>query len=339
MPPCAAAAQDVPSAGPEQLAPGIAADSEVMAHALGGPVLEMTMRGTTVAVMASATPTEGGCAAQVVAHAPGAPQKWSRLFRWSDVAWTGAAADGRLKVVFYEHEGRLPGDTLVFAPRDGATFRAALTRVVDACRTMRARDELVLASQQGPSRSCYFARLPQLQLHASNIPAHLGGRQQALLTLISRENPEAELQLLLDPSAFGASLGANEPASPGIAFIYANHKLRDLRIASASFELDAQPVRAPHAIAAFGDTRLRIAMDSRRPPAGSLTPGAFSRRLSASGEVKLTLHDSTRAPRAVLHFDIGPALDAARAALRSADWSCGAPTPAPVPAARWRPHA
>lgn len=315
----------------------IAADSAVMARALGGPLLELTMRGTTVAVVAAATPADGGCTTQVTAHAPGKNRRYSRLFRWSEVAWAGATAEGRTKVAFFEHEGRLPGDTLVFAPQDGAAFRSALARVVAACRAVRAEAERTLVGAVGLTRSCYFARLPQLQLHDAEAPHAAFGPPRAVLTVLSRENPEAELQILLEQNQPGGHGKGDDWGSPAVAFTFADPRLAEMRIAAAEFALDARPVVADHSITAFGDTRVRIAMDSLRRPGGGAAPERFYKRMAGSGAVTLTLLGAANERRAVLTFDVGPALAAARLALAGANWSCAAASPAPAPAARWQP--
>ena len=248
-------------------------------------------------------------------------------------------------VAFYEHEGRLPADTLVFAPLDAAVFRAAVVRVVAACRSAWREGERVEIAAPGPMRSCYFARLPQLRLYDSVTPPPAADPQRAVLTLLARENPQAELQLQLERSApdpageagVGAGAGGNDWGSPAVAFIYADHRLKAMRIAGAGFALDGQPVAARHAIATFSHTRVRITMAALKPPRGVPPAASFSRRLVASSEVALTLMVAGGKHREVLHFDAGQALAAARASLTSADWSCAAAAPPPAPAARWQP--
>lgn len=330
---CAVAAQVAPLAGPEAMAPSIAADSAVMARALGGSTLELTREGTSVSVMASAAPAEGGCAAQVVARAPGGGRKWSRLFRWGDVAWTGVGPGSRIEVVFYESDGKLAGDTLAFAPQDAATFRAALARLGTACRAARGESERVLTAARGEARSCHLARLPQLHIEESG----RGIPPRAVLTVLARETHHANLELLLERSG-AASPGDDEWGEPIVTFVFADPQLKAMRIVGAAFELDAAGVPADHAIAAFGDTRLRITMDPfRRSSTGGSGVGSFYRRLATSGEATLSLLGADKAPRAVLHFDAGAMLAAARKALRATDWSCTGAVPAPDPASRWQP--
>ena len=313
----------------------LAADSALLAEALSIPMLQLTMRGTSVVVMARAAPAEGGCAALVSARAPSGSREWSRLFRWSEVAWAGTAPDGRTMVSFFEHEGRLPADTLVAAPPDPGAFRAALSRLTVACRaTSDASERILMASRRGP-RSCYFARLPSLLLMEE--PASAPPR--AMLSVLSRENPQGELQVLLERDSPGSATGEDEWSRPAIAFIYADPRLKDMRIAGAGFALDARPVAAQHALAAYGDTRLRIGMDPSTAPAGDTGADSFYRRLAASGEARLTLLDAAGQARAVLNFDAGPALAAARKALKAAGWSCAGAVPASAPAAIWRPAA
>lgn len=314
----------------------LAADSALLAEALGGRTLDLTMRGTTVAVLASAVPAEDGCAALATAHAPGSPRKWTRRFRWSEVAWTGTTAEGRTTVSFFEHEGRLPGDTLEFAPADAAGFRAALARVVGACRAARGAGERIAIAGSSSMPTCYFARLPALELIESAAPPPMGDPPRAVLTLLSRENPQAELQLLVERAAPDSAAGSDDWGRPAVAFTFADPRLKDMRIGEARFALDGKAIKAQHTIAAYGDTRIRISMDSL-PVAGSKAPPSFYRSLAGSGEVGLTLLDEAGKSQAVLHFDAGPALAAAREALRAADWSCASAAPAPAPAARWQP--
>jgi hypothetical protein len=307
----------------------LAADSGLLAQALSGPALQLTMRGTTVVVTAVATPAEDGCAAMITAHAPGSDRKWSRLFRWSELAWAGSKPDGATMVSFFEEEGRLAADTLVFSPADGASFRAALARLAASCRTNRGEAERVTIGSQGGARGCYFAALPGLHLLGSVPPPSA----RAVLTVLGRETPQAELQLLLERRAPGAATAGDDWASPSVAFIFADPGLADMRIAKAAFALDNKTVTAQHSVTAFGETRLRISMDPFGPPVNGAA--GFYRRLAASGEVALTLLDDTGQSRAVLNFDAGPALSAARRALAASDWSCAGSSASPAPAARW----
>lgn len=309
----------------------LAADSALLAEAVSGQALQLTMRGTTVVVTATAAPAEDGCAAVITAQAPGATRRWSRLLRWSELAWSGTTPEGATMVSFFEEEGRLAADTLVFNPADEAGFRAALGRLVASCRATRSETERVTIGAPGGGRGCYFATLPGLQLFGSLPPT--GAR--AVLTVLARETPQAELQLLLERRASGAALAGDEWARPSVAFTFADPRLPDMRIAKAAFALDDKPVTAEHSVTAFGDTRLRISMD----PFGRQVPGkaavSFYRGLAASGEVALTLLDDTARSRAVLHFDTGPALAAARKILTASDWSCAGGSAPPAPAARW----
>jgi hypothetical protein len=249
--------------------------------------------------------TEDGCAPRIVASALTGGRKWTRAFRWGDIAWTGSGPAGRIVVVFYESDGKLAGDTLAFAPPDAATFRAALGRMATACRSARGADERILASTQREVKSCYFGRFPQLQLED-------GGAGRAVLTILSRENPQTNLELILDRAGSG---GDDDWGDPSVAFVFADPQLRSIRIAGAAFELDGAAVPADHAIAAFGETRLRITMNPfRGGPVGGKGAGSFYRRLSASGVATLSLLGDDKATRAALHFDAGPMLAAGRSA-------------------------
>lgn len=310
----------------------LAANSALLAAALSGPRLELTMRGTTVTVLASAVPAEAGCAALITAHAPGKARKWTRLFRWSETAWSGVMADRRSMIAFFEHEGRLAGDNVRFLPGDTVGFEAALARVVTACRAVHGEGERILIASKGASRSCYFARLPALELTDNpTVPPPAGDPQRGVLSLLARESPHAELQLLLERAAPDAD--GDDWGRPAVAFTFADPALKRTRIAAARFALDGQPVEAQHAITAYGDTRIRVGMDPFAP-----TPeGNFYRRLVRSKVATLTLLDRAGQSVAVLNFDAGPTLAAARAALGAADWSCASAAPAPEPAARWQP--
>ena len=332
--------KSVPPALPPAILPApIVADSAALSRALGTPDLVLTTRGETVRLLAGAAPVEGGCGTQIVAGegatASGAVPARSRVLRWTDIAWTGTAPDGRTLVSFYQDEARLPGDTLAFAPADAAGFRAALDRVVTACRRAQRETARVLAAVPGPSQSCYFARLPQLELVA---PSHPAEPQRAVLTMLSRETPEAELRLIVERPAPGSVPGGDEWGRPAVAFGYADRHLKDMGIARAGFAVDDAPVSARHAVLLFGDKRVRIAMDPVLRRAEPDTGGAsFYSRLVAGEAVELTLLDTDGRSRAVLRFDAGPALAAARQMLAEANWSCDGAATAPPPAAEWKP--
>lgn len=323
--------------GPAPATPTLAADSAVLAAALAGPTLTLTMRGTSVAVLASASPAEGGCAALVSAYAPGRARRWNRLFRWSEVAWAGETVDGHTMVSFFDQAARLPADSLVFAPVDGAAFRAALVRVTAGCRANRSEGERIIASTSTHSRSCYFAALPALLLVDSPTPPPLSDPPRAVLSVLARENPEAELQLLLERAAPDPAADGDDWGQPEVAFTYADPRVKDLGITRAAFLLDGRPVAARHAIMTYGDTRLRIRMDPFAAREATVGAASFYRQLVTAGEVRLALLDSRQRRRVMLNFDAGAMLAAARRALRAADWSCTAAAPAPTPAARWQP--
>ncbi len=315
----------------------LARDSEMLAAALAGPTLELSMRGTGVAVQAETGSAEDGCAALIAVQPPGAGtgygRRWTRLFRWSDVAWTGTLPDGRTLVAFFEHEGRLPGDRLAFAPADPVAFMAALSRVNEQCRVARDEAERVASGEYAGTRSCYFARMPGLELVEATEPEAAPEPTRAVITLLAHETPEAELRLLFD-RADQANGGERE--RPEVAFTIAAPSLKALDIAGARFALDGSPVAARHTLALYGDTRLRIRMD---PLAGNSQPQeneSFYRQLAVSGKATLTLLDSKGATRAVLNFDAGPVLAAARKALHNANWSCALAAAMPAPAAEWQ---
>lgn len=310
-----------------------ASDSAALAGAISGQRLELALRGVGTAIHAEARPTEDGCATLIVASTPGAAGTWTRLLRWGDVAWTGALPDGRVLVAFYEQEGRLPGDRLAFAPADPAAFRAVLTRVSEACRGAAAETERVLSGDYTGSRSCYFARHPGLELVEATEPRPRTEPTRAVITVLAEETPDAELRLLVERAAneHGGSWG-----QPDVAFTVAGAGLKDQKIGAVRFAFDGAPVDARHSIALYNETRLRIRMDRSAGNAPAYSRDSYYRRLVASGRATVTLVDSAGISRAVLNFDTGPALAAARQALDAVAWSCTAAAPMATPAVQWR---
>lgn len=286
-----------------------------------------------MAVHAEAKPAESGCATVIAARASGSSEVWARTLRWRDLAWTGQLADGRVLVAFYEAEGRLPGDRLAIAPADPAAFRAMVRRLSDACRGMATDRALVLSGDHAGPHSCYFARYPGLELVEAAEHAPPAEPTRAVVTILAQETPEAELRLLVarDTAANGGGW-----ARPEVAFTVAGAGLKDAGIAAARFALDGAPVEAQHSIALFNDIRLRIRMGSSSSQGDETSDDGFYRSLAASGRATLTLVDRDGSSRAVLNFDVGPALAAARGALDATAWSCTAAAPAPTPVAQWR---
>lgn len=310
------------------------AQSAVLAAALDGPSLALTMRGAKVSVKGRADPAEGGCAARLTARMPGRDKAFARLLRWSDVAWSGTTPEGDIRIAFFDHEGRLPVDQIAFRASDPGAFRMALAQTMARCRSGERQYERVLTLDHAGVRSCYFKQLPQLQLIDGQGSAASAEPARAILTLLSRERPEAEMQLLLERTAEGGSAVSYAAPRAEVAFVYAAERLSALQIAGAAFALDAAPVTAGHSVALYGDTRVRISLD-RMAPGGGDDDAKFTRQLETSGEVRLTLQDAARQDRAQVHFDAGRVLTEARAALSAVDWSCAAAVPAPAPAAQW----
>ena len=325
----------VPEASSEPAA-ATGVDANGVANALSGPTLTLTMRGTTVQAIADVTPTRDGCTAVAAAHAPGKHEIWSREFRWGDVAWLGPAPDGRTRIAFFESEGRLPTDMVTFAPAEPGSFRAALARMADVCRVLHRDSERIAFGATGPMRSCYFPHQPALQLIDSG-SSEGGLPPRAMLSVLSRENPQAELQLLLERAVPRPSAGDDDWGNPIVAFVFADPRVKEMQIAAARFSLDAKPVAAQHAVASYGETRVRIIMDPFAASSTGTAKTSFYRRLKTSDEVTLTLLDKTGRSHAVLSFDAGPGLAAAREALSAADWSCATASPALTPAALWQP--
>lgn len=321
------------AAPPTPFTPPRASDSEALAAALAGPTLELTMRGTGVAVQAETWSAEDGCAALIAVQPLGAARQWTRLFRWNDVAWAGTRPDGRALVAFFEHEGRLPGDRLTFAPADPVNFMAALGRVKEQCRVARDEAERVASGEYAGTRSCYFTRMPGLELVETTVSEAVPGPTRAVVTLLAHETPEAELRLLFDRTVPSSD---EEREWSDVAFTVAAPSLKAMDIAGARFALDGTTVAARHTLALYGDTRLRIRMDPFTDSSRPQDEKSFYRQLAASGKATLTLLDSKGAIRAVLNFDAGPVLAAARKALNRSDWTCALAAATPAPAAQWQ---
>lgn len=302
-------------------------DSAMLADALSGQTLQLTMRGASATVRATAVPAEGGCAARITASAPGGGRQWSRLFRWSELAWSGVRPDGSAGVAFYEQEGHLPVDRLDFSPDDAAAFQSTLTRVAEECRAPRGPSERVMIASQAAEPGCYFARQPGLRLAEATAPY----AARAMLTLLARETPDAELQLFFEREE---SAGAKRWGAPWIDFTFADSQIGQVPVAKATFALDGEVFTARHSIAIYGDTRVRIRLAS----AGDEATGAneFAQRLTTSREVRLILFDPAGRVRSVVHFDAAAVLAQAQAAMIAADTSCADAAPAPTIAAAWQ---
>lgn len=203
-----------------------------------------------------------------------------------------------------------------------ATFaRPRAGRQYFSCQAPRpVPEERIITLEQGTARQCYFAALPQLRLDDSG--ADRGFAPRIILTVRSLENPQAELELMLTRSPDG-----NDWSEPGVAFMLASPGLRQLGVEEADIRLDAAFVPSDLALVMFGDTRLRVMMDPYRKNGKS--PDAFFSRLAGSDRATLRLLDIENRPLAVLRFDVGPVLEAAKEMLARTDWSCGKTTPAP----------
>lgn len=308
----------------------LASDSAALAGALHGGRLDFALRGAGLTVHAEALPAESGCATRIATRIVDGSTVWTRLLRWADVAWTGALPDGRVTVAFYEREGRLPGDRLTFAPGDSAAFRQALQRVAETCRNAAAEDQRVPSGEYPRSRSCYFARLPELELIEPIGRASQGESSRAVLTILADETPEAELRLFLE-----RRLDGNGWAEPEVAFTVAGPALPDRQIAAARFALDGAAVDAQHSLALYNHTRLRIRMDHFRAQAATEGDDSFYRRLAASDRTTLALIDTAGASRGAFNFEIGTKLTAARRALEAVAGSCG-PSRPPISEPSWQ---
>lgn len=175
-------------------------------------------------------------------------------------------------------------------------------------------DERVVTLARGGASQCYFAAMPQLRLDDSG--ADRGFPPRIILTVRSRENPRAELELMLTRAPDGDGW-----SEPGVAFSFAAPGLRTLGVEEADIRLDSAAVPSDLALVMFGDTRLRVMMDPYRN-AGK-APDAFFSRLASSERATLRLLDAGNRSLAVLRFDVGPALETARMMLARTNWSCG----------------
>lgn len=302
-------------------------DRAALVAAIHGSEIDLRRHSIGVTIQAHARAIDAGCATALASQAQGRPNNWMRQLRWDQLAWTGEQPDGRVMIAFFEEDGRLPGDRLIFAPADPVAFRATVERVAQACRVERAQDERVMMDDHPGWRSCYFGQMPALELVEMLHGAAPAERPRATMSVFARETPEAELRLLFE----------GDPQSAEVSFTIAGPDLRRMRIARASFALDGVAVTPQHSLAAYGHTRLRIRMDPFRAlkPASSTAEPAYFARLVDSGVATLTLLNASGQAVGSLTFDIGQALTKARLALAATPWSCASSIPAPAPAAQW----
>lgn len=321
------------SAGSVNVPPQI--ESAALASALDGKQLQLSMRGTSLTVLANATPAEDGCAALLTVQAPGSGRIWTRLLRWSELAWAGVTPEGATMVSFFEEEGRLPGDRVIFRPLDGARFAGELQRVAALCRAAGDGGEYSAIAGRKPGLGCHFAVFPALQLHD---PVGMPPQPpRAVLSMLSRETPEAELQILVEQAPARAGT-ADDWGRPFVAFTFADPALKAMGITAARFALDGKAIAAEHALATYGDTRLRISMDPFMASRGGARVQTFFDSLATREQATLTLLDASGRTRQQFTFDVGPALDVTRRALQAARWTCAGAQPPPLQAANWLPE-
>lgn len=327
------------SVSAQQVAPSGLSDAPAamdIAAAIGavsGHEVSLSIRGKTVVVVAELADVDG-CSAKMTAHAPGKTSKWSRRIDWGDLAWIGRSGGNRVTAVFFEPEARLAGDTMIFDVEKPDEFRATVARLSQVCRERTAPAQTVAFGPDRGMRSCYPSRLPELQIIETPDDATLPPR--ASLTVLSRENPLAELHLLAERATAPGGKATGEWARPLVAFVFADGQLRDKPVTAARFALDGEGTTTEQSLAAYGDTRVRITMDpfGDRPAKGGIAP--FYPRLARSLVVTMNLVGADGGSRGTFTFEAGPAMAVAQQLLEKTNWSCASAGKAMSPATAWR---
>lgn len=322
-------AQEAP---PEALSP-LAADVAAVTAAVSGRDVSLSMRGKSVNVVAQLEDIDG-CSAKMTAHAPGSTRKWSRRIDWADLAWTGRSGGNRAKAVFFEPEARLAGDTIEFAVDRPDEFRAAIGRLGKLCRERSVPVQTVAFGPDRGMRSCYLVRMPELHLIETPDDATLPPR--ASLTVLSREDPMAELHLLAERASGAAGADAMAWERPLVAFVFADAQLGTAPVTSARFALDGEGLVTDQSLAAYGDTRVRITMDPFSGRAGKGGAAPFYPRLAGSIVVTMKLAGADGQGRGTFTFEAGPLMAIAQKMLADANWSCAKAEKAKPAATVWR---
>lgn len=332
------AALAVAGGAPVEGQPGAAdADAGVASQRLVSLVadrpLELTYNGRTVAVMGRLEAGAQPCTPNLVARGLGKTREWRRTLDVTALAWTGEQGAGRHSLVFYNPATHLAGDS-VSVTGDGADeVIAAATALAQACQAqdVAARPVLVDSAGAGGPRSCRFRRLPGLTL----IEAGEGGTQppRAMLTLYARQSPAGELTILAEGTAMADQRVGWGRAS--VEFVFADPAYKSLGVTGAGFALDGVEMDFGHSLAAFGDTRVRVATEAFGAARQASAGPSFFDRLAPSRTVTLSLLDGTGQARRRLDFDVSEKLSTARALLDGAGWSCAGALPAEPPPARW----
>lgn len=311
------------------VAPGGAesGDLNTIVKALSGKTVTLEMRGSRVDVLARLEPRDGCSATLFASNLSGGPE-WTRELRWDEIAWQGAGEDGRMKVAFYDPEGRLPIDIMRAPADDGATVAAAMKRLSSRCQARHPLNQTVSFGPQAPDRPCYFPRQPALVL------ADYGGSnpRQAMLTLVAKDRSLAELQLQfdLDGASGGTSRGARDRS--GLVLYYGSHELATAPVSSLKLTVDGVAVPIRHSTAVFNAIRLR----SRLFAASTAETGLLD-TIGKAREVTITLLGPRGEVRRTLTFNPGDAVETARAAVAASGGSCAPTVAANAQPITWSP--
>lgn len=239
-----------------------------------------------------------------------------RAADWINASWSMPGYQGRMDPLDFATAplAPTPGPLALGRPTEPRNNSGRLNFTCETRRSLA--DERVVTLARGGARNCYYTELPQLRLDDSG--SDRGFPPRIILTVRSRENPHAELELMITRSPDGTGW-----SEPGVAFVLAAPNLRALGVAEARIDLDRTAVASDLAIVMFGETRLRIMMDPSRNALTGKSSGKFFSRLVQSDRATLRLFDKTDTPITDLRFDVGQVLEAAREMLDRTNWSCG----------------
>ena len=313
------------AAGPALSMPATETPDEILvAAAMDRQLLQFEMRGQRVALETEAQPEEQGCATRVITDAPGSSTRFARLLRWRELAWVGTIPDGSTEIVFYDAEGHLPVDVVTIAPQDPARMHSALERLSERCRNESGKPGLVLVSQPERTRSCYLAAYPQLLMVAPTEGSFVQSPRLSV-SLLARENHQLELNMLFEQLADGKS------GTPAVTFTIAEPTLINASVKRAEFMVDGKRFPVSYSIAAFGTTRLRIAVDT-----GKADDSGFATALPSAREVSLSLIGAESDEIGRFHFHPAAALTPGLAQFREKGWTCQTALAASPPASAWQ---
>ncbi|WP_375291081.1 hypothetical protein [Qipengyuania sp.] len=299
-------------------------DAAIVSSALDGRRLDLEMRGQRVSVDATAEITEGGCSTRIMAQAAGGSRQWSRILRWTELAWAGETVEGATQVAFYDTEGHLATDLIAFGPPDASRFREALARLVQSCRMERGEAARVQTSQGNRTRTCFLGNRPEIQIIDTKPAIPTPAPPRLLINLYAQESPRVELQLLFE------GVGEQALKDPSMAFVVAEPGLMNGQVKRARFRINGRDFAVRHSIAAFGTTRLRIAIDPRASGFDS-----FATALGSSSELVLSLLSRDGSAIGRYTFDPRQTLRQAKELLAGTGPSCNEAVPRLSRAADW----